>query len=61
MSLIEEVTRERHTLIAPKLAQLASELVGGSFVDRNVGVLGAAFKPDSDDVRDSPGSGRHGP
>ncbi|MFE4669345.1 UDP-glucose dehydrogenase family protein [Streptomyces sp. NPDC056716] len=29
-------------------------LGGGSFLGRRVAVLGAAFKPDSDDVRDSP-------
>ena len=33
---------------------LARELVGGRFVGKRVTVLGAAFKPDSDDVRDSP-------
>lgn len=33
---------------------LARELVGGRFVGQHVAVLGAAFKPDSDDVRDSP-------
>jgi len=33
---------------------LARELIGGSFLGRNIAVLGAAFKPDSDDVRDSP-------
>ncbi len=32
----------------------ARELAGGSFAGRNVAVLGAAFKPDTDDVRDSP-------
>ena len=32
----------------------ARELAGGSFTGRNVAVLGAAFKPDTDDVRDSP-------
>ena len=33
---------------------VARELAGGSFAGRNVAVLGAAFKPDTDDVRDSP-------
>ncbi len=32
----------------------ARELVGGSFAGQRVAVLGAAFKPDTDDVRDSP-------
>ena len=33
---------------------VAGTLVGGEFLGRNIAVLGAAFKPDSDDVRDSP-------
>ena len=33
---------------------MAREALGGSFRDRRVTVLGATFKPDSDDVRDSP-------
>jgi UDPglucose 6-dehydrogenase len=37
-----------------KVIELASELVGGSLAGRSVGVLGLAFKPDSDDLRDSP-------
>ena len=37
-----------------RVAEIARELVGGSIAGRRVAVLGAAFKPDSDDVRDSP-------
>ncbi|HMA47192.1 MAG TPA: UDP-glucose/GDP-mannose dehydrogenase family protein [Frankiaceae bacterium] len=37
-----------------RMVDLARELVGGSFAGTRVGVLGAAFKPNSDDIRDSP-------
>lgn len=37
-----------------RMVELAREVVGGSFIGRKVAVLGAAFKPDSDDIRDSP-------
>jgi UDPglucose 6-dehydrogenase len=37
-----------------KVVELAREAAGGSFIGTRVAVLGAAFKPDSDDVRDSP-------
>lgn len=37
-----------------RMVDLAREEVGGSFVGRRVAVLGAAFKPLSDDIRDSP-------
>ncbi|ARZ69785.1 UDP-glucose/GDP-mannose dehydrogenase family protein [Streptomyces sp. HU2014] len=36
------------------MVELARESLGGSFLGQRVAVLGATFKPDSDDVRDSP-------
>jgi UDPglucose 6-dehydrogenase len=37
-----------------RLVDLTAEVCGGSVVGRRIAVLGAAFKPNSDDVRDSP-------
>ncbi|HEX8001681.1 MAG TPA: UDP-glucose/GDP-mannose dehydrogenase family protein [Mycobacteriales bacterium] len=37
-----------------RMVDLARELVGGTFTGKRVAVLGAAFKPNSDDIRDSP-------
>ncbi len=37
-----------------QMVELARRVAGGSFVGVRIAVLGAAFKPDSDDVRDSP-------
>ncbi|MEU6078915.1 UDP-glucose/GDP-mannose dehydrogenase family protein [Streptomyces sp. NPDC047108] len=38
-----------------RMVELAREVLGGgSFLGKRVAVLGATFKPDSDDVRDSP-------
>ncbi|MDO8106669.1 UDP-glucose/GDP-mannose dehydrogenase family protein [Isoptericola sp. b441] len=37
-----------------RMVDLARDVCNGSIVGRRIAVLGAAFKPDSDDVRDSP-------
>ncbi|GAA4285352.1 UDP-glucose/GDP-mannose dehydrogenase family protein [Brevibacterium daeguense] len=37
-----------------RMVDLAREVVDGSFIGKRITVLGAAFKPNSDDVRDSP-------
>ncbi len=37
-----------------RMVDLAREVCGGSISGRRVAVLGAAFKPESDDIRDSP-------
>jgi UDPglucose 6-dehydrogenase len=37
-----------------RMVDLAREECAGSIVGRRIAVLGAAFKPDSDDIRDSP-------
>ncbi|OLT04274.1 UDP-glucose 6-dehydrogenase [Kocuria sp. CNJ-770] len=42
------VRRRGHTV------DTVTQMLGGSVVGKQVAVLGAAFKPDSDDVRDSP-------
>ncbi len=36
------------------MVELAREACGGGFLGKRIAVLGASFKPDSDDVRDSP-------
>ncbi|GGG65097.1 UDP-glucose 6-dehydrogenase [Kocuria dechangensis] len=47
---VEDInTRRREHTVAT-----VTEMLGGSVVGAQVAVLGAAFKPDSDDVRDSP-------
>ncbi len=47
---VDSITMRRRA----HLVELAREAVGGSLFGARVAVLGAAFKPDSDDVRDSP-------
>lgn len=37
-----------------RVVELSRELCGGVLLGKRISVLGAAFKPDSDDVRDSP-------
>ena len=37
-----------------RVVELTRDLVGGSLIGKRMTVLGAAFKPNSDDVRDSP-------
>lgn len=37
-----------------RMVDLAREVCGGSLAGMRVGILGAAFKPNSDDIRDSP-------
>jgi UDPglucose 6-dehydrogenase len=37
-----------------RMVDLAREMAGGSVHGHTIGVLGVAFKPDSDDIRDSP-------
>ncbi|UPW06030.1 UDP-glucose/GDP-mannose dehydrogenase family protein [Rhodococcus pyridinivorans] len=47
---VDSINMRRRT----HMVELAREAVGGSLLGARVAVLGAAFKPNSDDVRDSP-------
>jgi UDPglucose 6-dehydrogenase len=47
---VDSINMRRRT----KMVELAARACGGSLLGANIAVLGAAFKPESDDVRDSP-------
>ena len=47
---VDSINMRRRT----KMVELAATGCGGSLLGTTIAVLGAAFKPDSDDVRDSP-------
>jgi len=47
---VDAINMRRRT----RMVDLARQALGGSFLGKRITVLGAAFKPDSDDIRDSP-------
>jgi UDPglucose 6-dehydrogenase len=47
---VDSINMRRRTL----MVDFAREALGGSLIGTRIAVLGAAFKPESDDVRDSP-------
>lgn len=50
LATVDDVNRARRA----RAVSVARQLCGGSLSGARVAVLGAAFKPDSDDIRDSP-------
>ena len=47
---VDSINKRRRT----QVVELTRELCGGTLLGKRITVLGAAFKPESDDVRDSP-------
>lgn len=47
---VDSINMRRRT----RMVEMTREVAGGSLIGTRVAVLGAAFKPDSDDIRDSP-------
>ena len=50
MGLVDSVNLGQRT----RTVELAAEMCGGTLAGRSITVLGASFKPDTDDIRDSP-------